>query len=196
MPVRFLAYPRQRIGLLGGSFNPAHAGHLHLSREALKRLNLSAVWWLVTPQNPLKKADGLAAYEERLAAAEAITAHDSRITVTALEQALGTRYTVDTLKALRLRYPEVTFVWLMGADNLAQFHRWRKWPEIMKNTPVAVFDRAPYSHRSLRSKTALRFAGFRLQERGLVSQGQGWCFISMRKSPESSTEIRKILGKK
>ncbi len=123
------APPRRRVGLLGGSFNPAHAGHRHISLEALKRLDLDEVWWLVAPQNPLKPARGMAPFKTRLGAAAKL-ADDRRIKVLDLEAQLGTHYTVDTLAALQRRFPRTRFVWLMGADNLAQIRHWRRWTEI------------------------------------------------------------------
>lgn len=186
----------RRIGLLGGSFNPAHRGHLHLTREALRRLGLDEVWWLVTPQNPLKKKEELAGYAQRFAGAQALAASEPRIRVTAVEERLGTRYTIDTLKALKRRHPRFGFVWLMGADNLAGFHRWRKWADILRTTPVAVFDRSPYSHRALHSPAALRFARFRLPERQLArAKAPAFAYIAMKRDATSATDLRKMLGK-
>ena len=126
-----------RIGLLGGSFNPAHDGHLYVGDVALRRLGLDYVWWLVAPQNPLKPVADMAPLEKRLAAARALAGRDPRLIVTDLERMLGTRYTIDTLKALARRFRGVRFVWLMGSDNLDQFHRWRRWEEIVRLVPVA-----------------------------------------------------------
>jgi len=131
-----LAYAGQRIGLLGGSFDPAHGGHAHITREALKRFQLDAVWWLVSPGNPLK-ARGPAPLEARMAKAREVMDHP-RVVVTDLEARLGTRYTAQTLRALQARNVGVQFVWLMGADNLAQFHRWQDWQWIMEHVPVGV----------------------------------------------------------
>ena len=136
--------PRARIGLLGGSFNPAHGGHLHVSREALRRLGLDAVWWLVSPGNPLKHSDAMAPLPARLASASRVAARDRRVRATAIETLLQTRYTVDTVAALRRCYPATRFVWLMGADNLMQFHRWRRWRELARAVPIAVFARPNY----------------------------------------------------
>lgn len=137
-------WQHKRVGLLGGSFNPAHRGHLHISREAMKRLRLDAVWWLVSPQNPLKAADGMAPQAIRLASARAI-ARDSRIVPTDVETKLGTQYTVDTLKALVDLHPSTRFIWLMGGDNLQGFHRWRQWRQIVRVVPIAVLLRPRYS---------------------------------------------------
>ncbi len=126
------------IGLLGGSFDPAHGGHLHVSLTALRRLGLDYVWWLVSPGNPLKAAP--AAFEKRLAGARAMARHP-RLIVTDIEKQLGTRYTNDTVTALQQRFPDVNFVWLMGSDNLKEFHRWRNWRKIADRLPLVVVQR-------------------------------------------------------
>lgn len=188
-----------RIGLLGGSFNPAHEGHLHISLEAMKRLNLHAVWWLVSPQNPLKSTDGMAPYAERFASAEAMATHPN-IMVSGIEQKLGTRYTVDTLRTLTARMPRHQFVWLMGADNLNQLHRWKEWDQLLQLAPLAVLDRAPYALRALHQPFAKRFAAQRCAAsqaaKGLFigSKLHHWAYITMKRHPISATEIRKTLG--
>ena len=131
-------------GLLGGSFNPAHGGHRRISLFAAEALGLDAVWWLVSPGNPLKPSEGMAPLRARLASARA-QARRARIIPTAIEAELGTRYTIDTLRALQGRYPKRRFVWLMGADNLAQFHRWKDWRAIARTMPIAVIARPGYS---------------------------------------------------
>ena len=151
--------PGLRIGLLGGSFNPAHGGHVYVSEVALKRLGLDYVWWLVTPQNPLKSSAGLAPLEDRVAQARRM-AHHPRIVVMDIERVLGTRYSIDTLNALQRRFPELEFTWIMGSDNLAGFHRWRSWREIARRVPIAVVQRpgtvlaalsaAPMQHTAVR----------------------------------------------
>ncbi len=133
----------RRVGLLGGSFNPAHDGHLHVSREALKRLRLDEIWWLVSPQNPLKPVAGMASLADRLVGARNVAGMGAHIRVTDLEARLGTRYTADTLAALRRRFPRTRFVWLMGADNLRQISRWDRWERIFALAPIAVFDGLP-----------------------------------------------------
>jgi nicotinate-nucleotide adenylyltransferase len=138
------------IGLLGGSFNPAHGGHRRISLHALRALGLNEVWWLVSPGNPLKEAAGMAPFESRYDFALA-AARTAPIKVTGIERELGTRFTVDTLRALRRRFPQHRFIWLMGADNLAQFHRWREWREIAQLVPIAVVTRPGYdadAHRA------------------------------------------------
>ncbi len=132
-----------RTGLLGGSFNPAHRGHRRITLAAMKALGLDEVWWLVSPGNPLKPAAGMAPLPVRFASARAM-ARGAPIRVTAIERELGTRYTADTLVALRRRFPGREFVWLMGTDNLAQFHRWRDWRGIARTVPIAVVARPGY----------------------------------------------------
>lgn len=130
-------------GLLGGSFNPAHGGHRAISLMAMDALGLDELWWLVSPGNPLKPRAGMASLPSRLASAQAM-ARRSRIRATAIERELGTRYTVDTLRALVRRHPHHRFIWLMGADNLAQFHQWKDWRAIARLMPIAVIARPGY----------------------------------------------------
>jgi nicotinate (nicotinamide) nucleotide adenylyltransferase/ribosome silencing factor RsfS/YbeB/iojap len=188
------AVGRRRIGLLGGSFNPAHGGHLHISREALRRLDLDEVWWLVSPQNPLKPAAGMAPFVARLAAAKALAAADRRIRVSDIEARLGTSYTADTLRALRRRFPAARFVWLMGGDNLAQFPYWRRWQDIFRTVPIAVFDRPGTALRALAGSAAQRFAAARVPAsaaRRLASRlPPAWVFFHTRLDPRSATRIR------
>jgi len=185
--------PGARIGLLGGSFNPAHDGHREISREALTRLGLDRVWWLVSPQNPLKPADGMASQADRLASARAV-ADDPRILPTGLESRLGSAYTADTLRSLTRLMPRVRFVWLMGADNLDQVHLWQDWPQIFNSLAVAVFDRPSYASKALSSKAARAFARFRLKEtsarRLAEARSPAWAFIRCRLNPQSATAIR------
>lgn len=182
-----------RIGLLGGSFNPAHEGHLHISLEALKRLKLDAVWWLVSPQNPLKPAKGMAPYDQRFASALVITKGQRHITVSDFERRNNFYYTYASLRALKRHYPKVKFIWLMGADNLASFHRWQRWREILRMVPVVVFDRAPFSHTALHARAALALRKARVRESdiaALIRHPGHWAYILMRRHPASSTEIR------
>ncbi len=137
-------------GLLGGSFNPAHRGHRRISLAAIERLGLDEVWWLVSPGNPLKSDKGMASLPARAASAKA-AARRAPIRVTAIERDLGTRYTIDTLRALVRRYPRRRFVWIMGADNLAQFHRWKDWRAIARLVPIAVFARPGYEAKAFAS---------------------------------------------
>jgi len=188
-----LPAPGQRIGLLGGSFNPAHAGHLAISLVALHRLRLDRVWWLVSPQNPLKPSGETAPLAERLAGARRLTRHPA-ILATPLETALGTVYTADTLGALIRRFSGVRFVWLMGADNLCQIPAWKNWQDLFAMLPVAVFDRPSYHHRALAGEAARRFARRRLPEAragGLAcKEPPAWVFIHQGLQPQSSTRIR------
>ena len=188
------AVGRRRIGLLGGSFNPAHGGHLHISRQALRRLDLDEVWWLVSPQNPLKPAQGMAPFAERVRAADAVAAADRRIRVSDIEARLGTTYTADTLTALRRRLPRARFVWLMGGDNLLQLPYWRRWQEIFRTVPVAVFARPGSSSRALAGRAARRFAGARVPpsaaRRLASSPPPAWAFFPTKLDPRSATGIR------
>lgn len=181
-----------RIGLFGGSFDPPHAGHCAVSIEALKRLRLDAVWWLVSPQNPLKPhvPDGLG---RRIAAARAL-ARDPRIRITGVEAVLGTTYTADTLRRLRERLPGVKLVWMMGADNLATFHRWRDWQGIAASVPMAIFNRPGLALRALASPAARTLAASRIREReaGRLADmtPPAWVFLSSPHVPLSSSQIR------
>lgn len=182
----------QRIGLLGGSFDPAHEGHVRLTEAALRRFGLDRVWWLVSPGNPLK-AHGPAPLDRRLAEARRI-APDPRIVVTGLEARLGTRHTADTIAALQARYPGVRFVWLMGSDNLVQFDRWDRWREIAARVPIGVIAR-PGSRLAARHSTAARvLARSRLpqaQAGTLASRRPpAWVLIDVPLSEASSTAIR------
>jgi nicotinate-nucleotide adenylyltransferase len=182
-----------RIGLYGGSFNPPHAGHRHVTSLALKRLKLDRVWWIVTPGNPLKELSGLAPLSERMAAARALARHP-RIDVTGFEQDIGARYTLDALEHLAGRAPAARFVWIMGADNLAQFHRWRGWRRIAELMPFAVVDRPGWTLRATSSKAALALAPFRIDETdapvlpGLAPPA--WVFLHGPRSTLSSTVLR------
>jgi nicotinate-nucleotide adenylyltransferase len=182
----------QVIGLLGGSFDPPHAGHVHISKAALKRFGLDRLWWLVSPGNPLKK-DGPAPLAERMQAAQSIMQHP-RVTITDIEAHLGTRYTAQTLLALRRRYPGVRFVWLMGADNLAQFHSWQDWRWIIENVPIGVVARPGDRISARLSKTAKVYAQARIPGRGAHVLGRmpppAWAFVNLPMSDQSSTAIR------
>ena len=149
-----------RIGLLGGSFNPPHDAHRTISLFAIKRLKLDRVWWLLTPGNPLKDHGSLRDIDQRMEAARKI-ANDPRIDVSCLEAVIGTRYTVDTISYLRRRACGARFVWIMGADNLAQFHRWQNWRRIASEVPLAVIDRPPQSFRALAAPAAQALARYR-----------------------------------
>ncbi len=178
------------IGLLGGSFDPAHEGHAHITREAIARMGLDQVWWLVTPGNPLKSRQP-APMADRLAQARRVMDHP-RVRITDLETALGTKTTADTIDRLRAIYPQVRFVWLMGADNLVQFHRWGRWRDILRSVPVGVLAR-PGSGVAARLSVAAR--AFRVDQ---VARGEAlgarkapvWCFVNLPMNTASSTAIR------
>ncbi|HEV7878151.1 nicotinate-nucleotide adenylyltransferase [Bradyrhizobium sp.] len=182
-----------RIGLLGGSFNPPHAAHRAVSRFAIKRLELDHVWWLVTPGNPLKEQGALRDLEQRAAAARKM-ADDPRIDVSCLESVIGTRYTVDTITYLRRRCSGLRLVWIMGADNLAQFHRWENWRRIASEVPMAVIDRPPQSFRALAAPAALALGRYRIPEscagRLADRRAPAWVFLTGMKSTLSSTGLR------
>jgi nicotinate-nucleotide adenylyltransferase len=182
-----------RVGLLGGSFNPPHATHRSISRFAVKRLQLDRVWWLITPGNPLKQPGGLRDLDARADAARRIV-NDPRIDVSCLESVIGTQYTVDTISYLRRRACGLRFVWIMGADNLAQFHRWKNWRRIASEVPIAVIDRPPQSLRALAAPAAQALARYRIPESeagGLADRrAPAWVFLTGMKSPLSSTGLR------
>ncbi|MCX7300839.1 MAG: nicotinate-nucleotide adenylyltransferase [Rhodobacterales bacterium] len=180
------------VGLLGGSFDPPHEGHVHITRAALVRFQLDRVWWLVSPGNPLK-AHGPAPVEQRMAAARAIMRHP-RVTVTDIEARIGTRYTAETLAWLTSHYPGVRFVWLMGADNLAQFHRWQEWRRIMEMVPLGVLARPGEQMGAQLSKAARVYRNARLpaaQAQYLgYCQPPAWCFVNLPLMAQSSSAIR------
>ena len=193
------ALPRgRRIGLLGGSFNPAHEGHLYISRAALARLGLDEIWWLVSPQNPLKSRQGMPPFAARVASARKM-ARRARIRVSEIETEFGTTYTADTLRRLQRRFPEARFVWLMGADNLIQINRWRDWGDIFAAMPVAVFARPTYSLRALASVAARQFAWARISEAaaGALAERRPpvWAFLHIRPHAASATAIRARFGR-
>ncbi|MCH8172338.1 MAG: nicotinate-nicotinamide nucleotide adenylyltransferase [Proteobacteria bacterium] len=182
-----------RIGLLGGSFNPAHRGHLYISDAGLKRLRLDQVWWLVSPGNPLKQKGDLSPLDQRLEGARKIT-RGTNIKVLDFEGPLGLVYTIDTLKALKDARGDVYFVWLMGADCFAELHKWKSWDEIMNLVPIAVFSRPGYSARALAGEAACKYAEFRHQENKIktlaVTDPPGWGYIEIAEQDISSTKLR------
>ncbi|NOD97274.1 nicotinate-nucleotide adenylyltransferase [Ruegeria sp. HKCCD6228] len=186
------ARPGQVVGLFGGSFDPPHQGHVHVTLEAMKAFGLDRVWWLVSPGNPLKER-GPAPMDRRMAAARNVMQHP-RVEVTDIEALTGTRATADTLTALQRLYPQVRFVWLMGADNLAQFHRWKDWRVIMDSVPVGVVARPGDRISARMSRAARVYAKYRIdgQARHLLGRAQApaWCFVNVPMVDVSSTEIR------
>lgn len=186
------AAPGQVIGLLGGSFDPAHQGHAHITREALKRFGLDRVWWMVSPGNPLKN-HGPAPLAQRMAHARDVMQHP-KVQITDVETHLGTRYTAQTLAALRARNPGVRFVWLMGADNLAQFHLWQDWQQIMETVPIGVLARPGQRISARMSKAAVLYARYRIPARQSQLLGHAdapaWCFVNVPMMDVSSSAIR------
>ncbi|EIE50250.1 nicotinic acid mononucleotide adenylyltransferase [Citreicella sp. 357] len=183
--------------MLGGSFDPPHAGHVHITLEALRRFRLDRIVWLVSPGNPLKPR-GPAPLADRMAAARAIMRHP-RVMVSDFESLAGTRYTASTLRALHAAYRGTRFVWLMGADNLAQFHRWDDWHGIMQSTPVGVLAR-PGSRLAARGSVAAAvYAGARLPAQAApllaMRPAPAWCFVNVPMVDLSSTELRRIRAK-
>jgi len=170
-----------RIGLLGGSFNPAHGGHLYVAETAIKRLALDYVWFLVAPQNPLKPVAGMRPLGERLAGARKIAARNRKLVITDLEETLGSRYTIDTIRALTAHWPFVHFVWLMGSDNLEQFHRWRRWQDIVERLPIAVVLRPGSTLAPLKAKA-------------MSALGGGITIVDGRRNEASATAIRARLA--
>lgn len=185
--------PGLRVGLLGGSFNPAHKGHLYASELALKSLGLDYLWWLVSPQNPLKSESGMAPLETRIADARRLSRHCPRIRITGIEQDMGTRYTIDTIARLRARFPELRFVWIMGSDNLVTFHRWRRWSELVRSVPIAIVRRPGTALAPLASRLAQRF-GLRDARTLADEMPPAICVLDARRRPESASAIRAQLA--
>ncbi|MCO6418013.1 nicotinate-nucleotide adenylyltransferase [Siccirubricoccus sp. KC 17139] len=188
---------RARIGLLGGSFNPAHAGHRHVAERALRALRLDQVWLLVSPGNPLKPRAGMAPFAERLASARAI-GDGVRVLATELEARLHSRFTVDTLAKLVRRFPRARFVLLMGADNLHQLPRWRRWRRLARGTPIAVLPRPGETRKALNGQAAHALARWRRRPAALLAQPAPdhapWCLVPAREHPASATAIRAARG--
>lgn len=187
------AAPGMRIGLYGGSFNPAHAGHRNASLLALKRLQLDRVWWLVSPGNPLKDHSGLPPSAARVERAREVAA-SNLIDVSAFEEAIGTSFSIDTLAFLRRRFPEVRFVWLMGGDNLATFHLWRGWREITHMMPIAVIDRPGWTLKAPLGKAASAMRAFRKPESSAAALADmtppAWIYLHGPRNFLSSTALR------
>jgi nicotinate-nucleotide adenylyltransferase len=185
--------PGQRIGLYGGSFNPAHAGHYVAALEALKSARLDFVWWLVSPQNPLKDPAHTEDFRERMALARTIAAHP-RFIVTDLEKRIGSRMTAETLNALKPVLHRGGFVWTMGADSLAGLHRWRRWKELPRTLPLLVIDRPGWTFRALSSPAARFLAPWRIRESDAALlpdlRPPAWVFLTLPLRKESSTAIR------
>ncbi len=188
----------QKIGLYGGSFNPPHEGHKHAVLLAMQKLRLDAVWVLVSPQNPLK-IELSAPIEERMAATQALMNHP-KIHVLDIERVIDTRYTLDTVQHLQNSCKNVHFVYIMGADNLVELHRWHKWQNLMRAVPICVVDRPNYTHKALRSRAALQFLSARILEQYAHSvpnlAAPAWVFLHGKLNPLSSSNLRKTVLKK
>jgi nicotinate-nucleotide adenylyltransferase len=191
--------PGMRVGLFGGSFNPAHEGHAHVAETARKRLRLDRVIWLVSPQNPLKPTDETAALTRRMRNVRRLAQGPSMI-VSDAETAIGSRYTIDTLRVLKGRYPGVCFVWIMGADSLATFHRWRGWTQIMREAPVAVVSRPWTALKARTSPAARRFAFARIPAAAAPSlpcrRPPAWVYLTSPLNFTSSTALRRSLSQR
>ena len=191
--------PGMKVGLYGGSFNPAHEGHAHVAETAKRRLGLDRVIWLVSPQNPLKGRHETAGLAERMAGARELAEGPGMI-VSDAETLLGSAYTIDVVRALKARFPRVKFVWIMGADSLATFHRWRGWTQIMQEIPVAVVSRPWISLKSRFSPAALRFARYRWPSSSALglagSKPPAWVFLFGRFNFMSSTALRERLKRR
>ncbi|MBU1345663.1 MAG: nicotinate-nucleotide adenylyltransferase [Alphaproteobacteria bacterium] len=187
--------PGMKVGLFGGSFNPAHDGHAHVAETAMRRLDLDRVVWLVSPQNPLKSSSQTAPLAERMAGARGV-AHGPRMIVSDFESRVGTNRTIDTLRELQRRHPGVRFVWLMGSDNLETFHRWRGWTDIMRMMPVAVVARPGSLLESRAAPAARRFAGDRVSSREArllpLMAAPAWTYLTAPLNPSSSTALRAV----
>jgi nicotinate-nucleotide adenylyltransferase len=185
-----IASPGERIGLFGGSFDPAHEGHAHVASTAMKRLGLQRVWWLVSPQNPLK-ARRAGDMEARIAGAERF-ARGPRQIVTAGETALGIRYTAETIAALRRLRPGVRFVWIMGGDSLAGFHRWQRWRSILESFPVCIVSRPGFASGITRAPAPAHYPNARVPADETLADrpAPAWCFIPARFVPVSSSALR------
>lgn len=193
-PARFGDRRRLRIGLLGGSFNPAHEGHRHVAECALRALRLDQVWLLVSPGNPLKAPAGMAPFPQRLASARAM-ARPPRILATGIEAALGERYSALTLAKLARRFPRARFVWIIGADNLWQLPRWRRWRDLVAHTPMAVLPRPGWTRKALAGAAAERLAHARRRPPALLQGGlPAWTLIPAREHHASATAIRARTG--
>ncbi len=182
------------VGLLGGSFNPPHSGHRHISLFALHRLNLDRIWWLVSPGNPLKDTTNLQSLESRVALSRSLADHP-RLEITAFEACLSSVYTIDTMRFLRRRYSGTRFVWLMGADSMIGIHKWRNWRSLFKLMPIVVLDRPDCRYQAMASKAAQTFLKYYIRNPNLStfasSHPPKWTYLTIPLSGESSTILRK-----
>ena len=183
----------KHIGLLGGSFDPPHKGHLYISTEAKKKFNLDEIWWLVTPKNPLKIIKP-ASYNERVKNCKLIT-KNSPIIIKEIEKKINSKYTYETIEYLINHYNNIRFYWLMGADNLINFHKWQKWKQIFKEIPIVIFKRHGYNTKALKSITAKTFSNYKVSSvilnKNFLTKTPAWMWINNKEIKISSTEIRK-----
>lgn len=182
----------KKIGLLGGSFNPAHEGHIYISMQALEILGLDEIWWLVSPQNPLKPTSGMADFALRIKSAQKISATYPKIIISDFEAVAGTVYTYDTIIALKKEFNQHNFVWLMGADNVLQFPKWYKWKDIAATVPIAIFNRDDLKCDVISSQFATEFCNatcIDARHLALVAP-PSWIFLDIKTNPASSTKIR------
>jgi len=185
--------PNQKIGILGGSFNPAHEGHLSISKIALQRLNLDVVWWIISPRNPLKKYDILYDFEDRVSSAEKVI-DTNHISISNLEKNAQIKYTIGTVEYLNTRYFGTKFVWIMGADNLKNFHRWREWDKLALTVPIAIIDRPSSSLDVTSSLFANKYRKYRVDEadaQNLANKKKpAWVFLHSKLNDQSSSQLR------
>ena len=185
--------PKQKIGILGGSFNPAHEGHLSISKIALQRLNLDEIWWIISPRNPLKKYDILYDFEERVSSAKKVI-DTNHISISKLEKNAQIRYTIGTVEYLKTRYVGTKFVWIMGADNLKDFHRWREWDKLALTVPIAIIDRPSSSLDVTSSLFANKYRKYRVDEadaQNLADKKKpAWVFLHSKLNDQSSSQLR------
>lgn len=185
----------RRVGLYGGSFNPAHEGHIHVASEAIKRLELDAIWLMVSPGNPLKQKSEMAKRKRRKKSLRALVGNRPKMIVTDIEKKLGTLYSADTIRTLKQGMPQTDFIWIMGADNLASFHQWQEWQFIARTLPIAIFDRPGYSVAGLHGKFARQFGRYRLPYRDFPNaHAPAWTFVPIPRHSGSATNIRHHKG--
>jgi nicotinate-nucleotide adenylyltransferase len=184
------------VALYGGSFNPAHKGHRRVARECLKRLGVDSIWFMVSPGNPQKTGTDMAEFGRRFDSVKRIVEPHPRMHVTDIEARLGTRFTADTVLTLKYAMPDTSFVWVMGADNLAGFHTWHRWRDIADALPIAVFDRPGYALKGLNAKFAKCYAPFRTSPATLVrTNAPAWAFLTIPRHPASATQLRQQMGR-
>jgi len=188
----------KKIGILGGSFNPAHEGHIYISEKAIRILGLDEVWWIVSPQNPLKSKEDTIPFDERFEYAKTIV--PKKIKVSDFEKKLGTSFTYNTLCELKTRYPKYKFVWIMGVDNLDNFHKWHKWQEIFYTVPIAIFERKDVTKRypALQTKSAKKFMHFKTRATKNLAYRHlpAWNYFPIKSHSASSTKLRSCVLKK